>query len=131
MAKYRETGALNFASVCRMLLKEYGQEVHGIIQNVVPDAADIGLKMIKHNSRKRTGAYAKDWAKKQFYARGFGTTYTIYNRKHYRVAHLLENSHPFANQYGTTGSWQGDGVIKEAEDYTAAWLESEVTKRLG
>lgn len=132
MAKYRETGILNFASVCRELLREYGEESHEIIKEVVPDAADIAVKMIRSNSKKRTGAYAKDWAKKEFYARAFGCTYTVYNRKHYRVAHLLENPHPFRNQYSTAAiSWPGDGVIGDAEAYTAAWLESEVTKRLG
>lgn len=123
-------GALNFSAECRRLLKEYGNDVHEIVNEVCPDAADIAVKMIRHDSRKRTGAYAKDWAKKMVKAWGFGSSYTVYNRKHYRVAHLLENDHAFANQYGKTGSWTGDGVIKEAEEYTAAWMESEVIKRL-
>ncbi len=127
----RVVGALNFSAECRRLLNEYGKETHEIINDVTKDAADIAVKMIRADSRKRTGAYAKDWAKKQVKAWGFGTSYTVYNRKHYRVAHLLEYSHPFSNQYKSNlASWKGDGVIKEAEEYTGAWMESEVIKRL-
>lgn len=124
-------GTVNFSAECRRILKEYGNEVHEIINEVTPDAADIAVKMIRADSKKRTGAYAKDWTKKQIKAWGFGTSYTVHNRKHYRVAHLLENSHPFSNQYQSNfASWAGDGVIKEAEEYTSAWMESEVIKRL-
>lgn len=124
-------GVVNFAAECRRLLKEYGIEAHEVIDQVVPDAADTAVRMIRNNSRKRTGSYARDWAKKQVATWGYGTTYTVYNRKHYRVAHLLEKDHPFKSASGKTiGSWKGDRVIEFAEEYTAEWLEQEVKKRL-
>ena len=58
-------GVMNFEKFSRQLLREYGDEVTRILQEVVPDAADIAVKMIRHDSKKRTGSYAKDWAKKQ------------------------------------------------------------------
>ena len=123
-------GALNFSAECRKLLKEYGNEAHELINDLTSDAADTAVKMIRADSKKRTGAYARDWTKKQVKAYGFGTSYTVHNRKHYRVAHLLENSHPFSNQYQSNfAAWKGDGVIAEAQDYTEAWMESEVYKR--
>lgn len=123
-------GALNFSAECRKLLKEYGDEAHELINDLTSDAADTAVKMIRADSKKRTGAYARDWTKKQVKAYGFGTSYTVHNRKHYRVAHLLENSHPFSNQYKSNiATWKGDGVIAEAQDYTEAWMESEVYKR--
>lgn len=123
-------GALNFSAECRKLLKEYGDEAHELINDLTSDAADTAVKMIRADSKKRTGEYAKDWTKKQVKAWGFGTSYTVHNRKHYRVAHLLENSHPFSNQYQSNfATWKGDGVIAEAQDYTEAWMESEVYKR--
>lgn len=123
-------GALNFSAECRKLLKEYGDEAHELINDLTSDAADTAVKMIRRDSKKRTGEYAKDWTKKQVKAWGFGTSYTVHNRKHYRVAHLLENSHPFSNQYQSNfATWKGDGVIAEAQDYTEAWMESEVYKR--
>lgn len=123
-------GALNFSAECRKLLKEYGNEAHELINDLTSDAADTAVKMIRADSKKRTGAYARDWTKKQVKAYGFGTSYTVHNRKHYRVAHLLENSHTFSNQYQSNfATWKGDGVIAEAQDYTEAWMESEVYKR--
>lgn len=123
-------GALNFSAECRKLLKEYGDEAHELINDLTSDAADTAVKMIRRDSKKRTGEYARDWTKKQVKAYGFGTSYTVHNRKHYRVAHLLENSHPFSNQYQSNfATWKGDGVIAEAQDYTEAWMESEVYKR--
>ena len=101
-------GALNFSAECRKLLKEYGNEAHELINDLTSDAADTAVKMIRADSKKRTGAYARDWTKKQVKAWGFGTSYTVHNRKHYRVAHR---------------------VIAEAQDYTEAWMESEVYKR--
>ena len=123
-------GALNFSAECRKLLKEYGDEAHELINDLTSDAADTAVKMIRRDSKKRTGAYAKDWTKKQVKAWGFGTSYTVHNREHYRVAHLLEKDHPFKDANGKTiASWKGDGVIAEAQDYTEAWMESEVYKR--
>ena len=123
-------GALNFSAECRKLLKEYGDEAHELINDLTSDAADTAVKMIRRDSKKRTGEYAKDWTKKQVKAWGFGTSYTVHNREHYRVEHLLENSHPFSNQYQSNfATWKGDGVIAEAQDYTEAWMESEVYKR--
>lgn len=129
----KKIGAIDFSAECRRLLKEYGDEVHETINELVPDAADIAVKMIRHDSKKRTGAYAKGWAKKMIRAWGFGVSYSVYNRTKYRIAHLLEKDHPFKREKGgrVIADWKGDGVIKFAEDYTNEWIESELLKRLG
>lgn len=132
MALSRRVGALNFGAECRKLLDEYGKEVHEAIDEVLPDIAETGVKMLRANSKKRTGSYAKDWAKMQVRAWGYGSTYTIYNRKHYRVAHLLENSHPFKDASGRViAAWTGDEVIKTVEDYLFDMVEQEVKRALG
>lgn len=126
----KKVGVMNFDAECRKALSDFGIEAHETIDELVPDAADIALKMIKSNSKKRTGAYAKDWAKKKDRAWGYGTSYIIYNRKHYRVAHLLEKDHVFRGPNGkVTASWHGDGVIEDANDYAESWLYDEVAKR--
>ena len=125
-------GVMHFEQFSRQLLREYGNEVAQILQEVVPDAADIAVKMIRRDSKKRTGAYAKDWAKKQEKTWRLGSTWVVYNKKHYSVAHLLEKDHMFKAPNGKiTGSWKGDGVIQLAEEYTDAWIESELIKRIG
>lgn len=127
----RKVGAVDFSATCKKLLDEYGIEARKVMNDTIPEAADIAVKMIRADSKKRTGAYARDWAKKQQYTRGLGTSYVVYNKKHYRVAHLLENEHKKSNQYGTYGTTKGDGVIADAEEYTEAWLYDKVVKRLG
>lgn len=124
------TGVMNFASETRKLLREYGDDVLQTVQELVPEAADTAVKMIRRDSRKRTGVYAKDWAKKCERMWGVGATYIIYNREHYRVAHLLENSHVIRNKKGTYGTTKGDSVIWFAEEYVDGWIESELYKRL-
>lgn len=125
-------GVMHFEQYSRQLLREYGNEVAQILQEVVPDAADIAVKMIRRDSKKRTGAYAKDWAKKQEKTWRLGSTWVVYNKKHYRLTHLLEKDHPFKNASGEViADWKGDGVIAFAEEYTDAWIESELVKRLG
>lgn len=126
----KKVGALDFSAECRRLLKEYGDDVHQTINELVPDAADIAVKMIRNDSKKRTGAYAKGWAKKLTRAWGFGSSYVVYNRTKYRVAHLLEKPHEKKNKFGSYGFTAGDGVIKFAEEYTEEWLETELIKRL-
>lgn len=125
-------GAVNFEKTMSQLLREYGVEVRTVANDYVEEAAEIALKMIKHNSKKRTGVYARDWAKKQQYYRGVGSAWVVYNRKHYRLTHLLENDHPFRDRNGKLidTSWTGDEVIKDARDYTEAWLADNIIKEL-
>lgn len=124
-------GVENFVPEMRKLLKEYGIEAREILNEAVPEAADICVKMIRSNSKKATGKYARDWAKKEQYYRGIGTSYVVYNKKRYRVAHLLEHGHRVMNKYGTYGSTVGDNVIADAQDYAEEWLYDEVSKKLG
>ena len=123
-------GVEDFTHEMRQLLSEYGVEAREVLNETVPEAADICVKMIRGNSKKRTGKYAKGWAKKAQYYRGLGTSYVVYNRDRYRVAHLLENAHVIANKKGRYGRTEGDGVIAFAQDYTEEWLVTETEKRL-
>lgn len=126
----KKVGVIDFSSECRRLLKEYGDDVHRTINELVPDAADTAVKIIRNESAERTGAYKKGWAKKLVRAWGFGSSYVVYNRTKYRIAHLLEKPHEKKNKYGSYGFTSGDGVIKFAEDYVFEWLEIELIKRL-
>ena len=51
-------------------------------------------KELRGTAPKRTGAYAKDWTSKQTGANARGAkTYTVYNKAHYQLTHLLQNGH--------------------------------------
>lgn len=124
-------GVMDFHSTCKQLLNEYGVEARLALNETVKDAADIAVKMIRNNSKKDSGRYAKGWTKKAQTVRGIGTSYVVHNKDRYRVAHLLENPHRIANKKGTYGKTTGDHVIADAETYTEEWLMDEVAKRLG
>ena len=124
-------GADGFRDAVKSLLDEYGNDAYKVLAETVESAAKECVKQIKGNSKKRTGKYAKGWTKKQQYSRVLGTSYVVYNRDRYRVAHLLEHSHVIANKKGRYGSTVGDNVISDATDYTEEWLVMETEKRLG
>lgn len=130
MAKRERVGIVNFHTEVRSLLNEYGAFAHETIDELVPEAANIAVKMIRANSAKRTGAYARDWAKKRVPTWGYGSSYIVYNKKHYRLAHLLEKPHEKENKYGKYGKTEGDHVIKDAEEYSKAWLINMVSAKL-
>ena len=60
--------------------------------------ADKGAKQLRQTSPKRTGKYAKSWGvTREDSSFGENAKYIIHNKKHYRVAHLLEHGHVMAN----------------------------------
>lgn len=126
----RKVGAIDFSNECRRLLDEFGAEAHVTINEVTEKAAETAVKMIKSNVGDHGAAYRNGWASKRISAWGFGTSYSVYNKTHYRVAHLLDNDHPFKNGSGKIiAQWKGDYAVQFAEEYTADWIEQEVRKR--
>lgn len=124
-------GTVHFEKELQKLLTEYGIEVREIANKYVKESADIALKMVRKNSKVRTGEYASDWASKGQYYRGVGTAYIVYNKKHYRLTHLLENRREVKDRNRKShGFKDGDGVIAEAQDYAGAWLMDNIVKEL-
>ncbi len=123
-------GVMNFQTECSRLLSQYGKDARIALNDSLPEAAKIAVKMIRGNSRKASGRYAKGWTSKAETFRGIGTTYVVYNKDRYRVAHLLENPHKIKNKRGEYGKTTGDHVIADAETYTTEWLIQDVEKRI-
>lgn len=60
--------------------------------------ANAAAKKLRQTSPKRTGKYAKSWGvTREDSSFGENAKYIIHNKKHYRVAHLLEHGHVMAN----------------------------------
>ena len=92
-------------------MRECIGENEEVLQERAKSAAKQAVKDLKQESRKRSGAYARDWASK-VESGATGVEATVYNRKHYQLTHLLENPHKVKNQTGRTyGRTKGDKVI--------------------
>ena len=76
------------------VLEEYRDATFENMKNAIDKAAKQAVDDLKADSPKRTGAYAKDWAaKNDKTANKWGYAKVVYNKKHYRLTHLLEKGH--------------------------------------
>lgn len=96
------------------ILEGYDKEVREAVEKDIEKVASETAKTLRQTSAKSPhgGEYAKNWSVRK--DRQTKTT-TVYNKKTYRLTHLLENGHVIRNQYGTYGRKEGDGKIKDAE----------------
>ena len=80
------------------MLTEYETAIVKNVDTSGKAVADKGAKQLRKTSHKRTGKYAKSWGvTREEGAFGENAKYIIHNKKHYRVAHLLEHGHVMAN----------------------------------
>ena len=79
-------------------LEDYNVEVVRVTNESIKETAKEAAKMLKNGGpyKNRTGAYAKDWTagqrektKSVIQVQG----YTVYNKNHFQLTHLLENGH--------------------------------------
>lgn len=126
-------GVVDLQKAVNQILSEYEVEARTVLNTTIPKAAKIARDMIADNSKKDTGAYAKDWKVKSERINRLGSVSIVYNAQHYRLTHLLENDHAIkggGRHKVTVGTYKGDGVIKDAETYANAWLISETVNEL-
>lgn len=80
------------------ILDDYLDTTVDKMKEAVDKAAKQAVNELKTSSPKRTGAYAKDWAaKKDRKANKWAYGKVVYNKKHYRLTHLLEKGHRKVN----------------------------------
>lgn len=126
-------GVVNLQKAVNDILTQYEVEARTVLNKTVPEAAKIARDMIAQNSKKDTGAYASDWKVKSERINRLGSVSIVYNDKHYRLTHLLENDHAIkggGRHKVTVGTYKGDGVIKDAENYANDWLYNETVNEL-
>ena len=76
------------------VLEEYKDVTIDNMINAVDKVAKEAVSELKSTYPKRTGAYAKDWAaKKEPVSKNTAYSKVVYNKKHYRLTHLLEYGH--------------------------------------
>lgn len=80
------------------ILDDYRDTTVDKMKEAVDKAAKQAVNELKTSSPKRTGAYAKDWAaKKDRKGNKWAYGTVVYNKKHYRLTHLLEKGHRKVN----------------------------------
>ncbi len=105
-------------------LKEYSQDVIEGIDEASERIAKNAVKELKAKSPKKTGEYAKGWAKKTEKKFGETNSHIIYNKNKPGLAHLLEHGH--AKRGG--GRVQGKPHIRPVEEQIIEEFTAEVEK---
>lgn len=81
----------------REILEEYSAAVIRTVNEGLEEVADYTAKALKQGGpyKERSGKYSKDWTYKRMgHTPGiFTEEFKVYNKKHYRLTHLLEKGH--------------------------------------
>ena len=116
------------------VLQDYSKEVMDIYNTCGKEIADdtvSKLKRVKFGRYDR-GKYSKSWAVKQEKSNWGSNTYIVYNKKHYRLTHLLEFGHVVKN--GTkrvVGKAGAIPHIKPMEEWVQQQLPKLLVQKLG
>ena len=82
-------------------LETYSEDVTDRINEEAERCAKGLRKDLRSGSPSRTGSYAKSWqAKITGTAAGGAKEYTVHNRGHYQLTHLLEHGHSGPHGHG-------------------------------
>jgi len=106
-------------------LEEYGQEVRQSVRELVVRVSRECLASIRAKAPKRTGAYWKGWTRSMSKS-GDQPEVMLYNKKYYRLTHLLEYGHAKADG----GRVPGRPHIAPAADRAAKDLERGIRQAL-
>lgn len=88
----------DLAKTVSQVLKEYEGATIEAMKKAVDRTSKQAVRDLKASSPKRTGAYSRDWAsKKRKKTNEWAYAKTVYNKKHYRLTHLLEKGHRKVN----------------------------------
>lgn len=100
-------------------MRECIDENEEILAERVRAAGKQAVKLLKQQSRERTGKYKKGW-RADFQSDETGTECSVHNRV-YQLTHLLENGHRATNQTGRDfGTVAGDGTIARIAEQVSA-----------
>lgn len=123
----------SLASEVAKALEEYSKETTETLKAVTESVAKDCAKDVKARAQASFGGseYAKDWSSKKTYEDNENIRCTVYNKKHYMLAHLLEFGHAkWLWGKKTGGTVSGRAHIRPAEEAMERKFENEVKVRL-
>ena len=115
------------AAAISQALDDYDQQAVDKTKAIIGELAAEAVANLKQDSPKRTGRYAKDWARQTSYETAREKRDTVYNKKHYQLTHLLEHGHVKRN-----GTGRVDGIphIGPENERIKTELEARLKARL-
>lgn len=108
-------------------VKEYVEDVSDAIEEEVDTTADKVLREIQANSPRRHGGYAKGW-KKTSEAKPGVARRIVWNKKYYRLPHLLEFGHAKVVRGKADGRVEGKAHIQPAYEKYGAPLPDHIKR---
>lgn len=78
---------------CMKVLNDYRKVTFEALKKTVDKTARQTVNNIKGKAPRRTGQYAGGWSSKKLEETSARYGRTVYNRKRYQLAHLLEHGH--------------------------------------
>lgn len=116
-------------AIITRMLDDYLLTVSDDVEESVKAAAEHTAMRLRNTSPERSGAYAKSWSAKRSPKRArsvYNISYVVYNKKHYRLTHLLEKGHAKVNG----GRVAAIPHISVAEQEAAEFVKDELLRRL-
>ncbi len=116
------------AKAVTMYLSQFQTGVGMAMKDIIKKAAEETVSELREESPRRKGrtggAYAKSWRSKVISENSQSISIKIYNKKHYRLTHLLEYGHRSRNGSFTPAKphieqaegFAADAVIQEIEE---------------
>lgn len=113
-------------------LKQWNVEVRRAVNEGVKDTARTAAKMLRQGGpyHERTGEYSKGWVHELRRKRSAAVTgvevYSVHNKKHYQITHLLEHGHQSRNG-GRVKKYEH---IEPVEEFAGQLAVSNAQKRI-
>ena len=117
--------AVNFSSAVSQILSEYGEDVRFAVNDTVQAVAEQATAELKGAGDFKGVKYRRSWSNEIKQRPGY-TDATVFNKKHYRLTHLLEFGH--AKQNG--GRTRAFAHIAPVNDKIGDMFEKELKARL-
>lgn len=114
------------------IFDDYSRDMKRKVNNSVDKVGKESVQRLRNESPKRPGhgEYARSWTIKRERGRNGINDFTIHNKEHYRLAHLLEKGHMIVNAKGTYGRTRAIPHIKPVEEYFNLEVVQEIQREL-